>query len=89
MSDFLQGTYANGGTHLLPPVATAIYYGEPTPPGVPGVPATTTTFGVNSGNTKMSIEAVSAGAVIGKAGANVKQISRLTGESTYYFFMSS
>jgi len=76
-----QGAYANGGaTHLLPPVATAIYYGEPTPPGVPGVPATAAAFGLNNGNTKMSIEAVLAGAIIGKAGANVKQISRLTGE---------
>lgn len=82
----LQGAYVNGaGTHLLPPVATAIYYGEPTPPGVPGVPATAAAFGLNSGNTKMSIEAVLAGAIIGKAGANVKQISRLTGELTYQF----
>lgn len=74
-----QGAYSNGGaTHLLPPVATAIYYGEPTPPGVPGVPAPAAAFGLN--NTKMSIEAVLAGAIIGKGGANVKQISRLTGE---------
>ena len=74
-----QGAYANGGgTHLLPPVANAIYYGEPTPPGVP---ATTSAYGLNNGgNTKMSIEAVLAGAIIGKAGANVKQISRLTGK---------
>lgn len=54
---------------------------------MPGVPITTT-FGLNSGNTKMSIEAVLAGAIIGKAGANVKQISRLTGESTYYFIQN-
>ncbi|XP_024396650.1 zinc finger CCCH domain-containing protein 14 isoform X2 [Physcomitrium patens] len=77
LSYMQEAAYANGGTHLLPPVATAIYYGEPTPPGV--MPATAAGFGLNSGNLKMSIEAVLAGAIIGKAGANVKQISRLTG----------
>ncbi|CAM6030336.1 unnamed protein product [Sphagnum balticum] len=61
------------GTLMTSPVASAIYYGEPTPPGV-----TATTFGATS-NTKIGIEAVFAGAIIGKAGANVKQISRLTG----------
>ncbi|KAG0567054.1 hypothetical protein KC19_7G106800 [Ceratodon purpureus] len=75
-----QGAYANGGaTQLLPPVANAIYYGEPTPPGVPAT-AAAAAYGLNNGaNTKISIEAVLAGAIIGKAGANVKQISRLTG----------
>ncbi len=58
---------------MTSPVASAIYYGEPTPPGV-----TATTFGGTT-NTKIGIEAVFAGAIIGKAGANVKQISRLTG----------
>lgn len=58
-------------------MASAIYYGEPTPPGVA---ASAATFGVlSSTSTKMCIDAVLAGAIIGKAGANVKQISRLTG----------
>ncbi|XP_024527485.1 zinc finger CCCH domain-containing protein 14 [Selaginella moellendorffii] len=56
------------------PVATSVYYGEPTPPGVPAA----TTFGSIS-VTRMSIEAAYAGAIIGKAGANVKQISKVTG----------
>lgn len=42
--------------------------------------ASAATFGVlSSTSTKMCIDAVLAGAIIGKAGANVKQISRLTG----------
>lgn len=48
------------------------------------MPATAAGFGLNSGNLKMSIEAVLAGAIIGKAGANVKQISRLTGDTHLY-----
>ncbi|CAM6093159.1 unnamed protein product [Calypogeia fissa] len=73
------GTYANGHIGIAPPsyisptVASALYYGEPTPPGV-----TASGFGATS-TTKISIEAVFAGAIIGKAGSNVKQISRLTG----------
>ncbi|KAL2653782.1 hypothetical protein R1flu_021910 [Riccia fluitans] len=54
-------------------VASAVYYGEPTPPGV-----TATGFGATT-TTKISIEAALAGAIIGKAGSNVKQISRMTG----------
>ncbi|KAG6549827.1 hypothetical protein Mapa_008808 [Marchantia paleacea] len=65
------GLYANG--HPSTAVASAIFYGEPTPPGV-----TATGFGSTS-TTKISIEAAFAGAIIGKAGSNVKQISRLTG----------
>ncbi|OAE35326.1 hypothetical protein AXG93_4491s1060 [Marchantia polymorpha subsp. ruderalis] len=100
--DYLQagaaaaGLYANG--HPSTAVASALFYGEPTPPGVtakdrvdesnqwvmhhmtkptpPGV--TATGFGATS-TTKISIEAAFAGAIIGKAGSNVKQISRLTG----------
>ncbi|CAM6029334.1 unnamed protein product [Sphagnum balticum] len=68
--------YANGAGTLMmtTPVPSALYYGEPTPPGV-----TATTNFCPTSNTKMGIEAVFAGAIIGKAGANVKQISRLTG----------
>ncbi|BBM97126.1 protein MpC3H2 [Marchantia polymorpha subsp. ruderalis] len=75
--DYLQagaaaaGLYANG--HPSTAVASALFYGEPTPPGV-----TATGFGATS-TTKISIEAAFAGAIIGKAGSNVKQISRLTG----------
>ncbi|KAH9543594.1 hypothetical protein CY35_13G073700 [Sphagnum magellanicum] len=68
--------YANGAGTLMmtTPVPSTLYYEEPTPPGV----TATTNFCATS-NTKMGIEAVFAGAIIGKAGANVKQISRLTG----------
>jgi len=59
---------------MTTPVPSTLYYEEPTPPGV----TATTNFCATS-NTKMGIEAVFAGAIIGKAGANVKQISRLTG----------
>ncbi|KAJ7557536.1 hypothetical protein O6H91_05G131100 [Diphasiastrum complanatum] len=48
---------------------------EPTPPGI--VPAAAS-FGASS-TAKISIEASVAGIVIGKAGVNAKQISRLTG----------
>lgn len=67
------GIYSNG-VPAYNPVSTSVYYGEPTPPGV----SATCCFGATS-TTKMSIEAVFAGAIIGKAGSNVKQISRLTG----------
>ncbi|KAJ7552140.1 hypothetical protein O6H91_06G043800 [Diphasiastrum complanatum] len=55
-------------------VATTIYFGEPVPPGVTAA----ITIGTIS-LTKMAINANYAGAVIGKAGANVKQISKETG----------
>ncbi|KAL3685776.1 hypothetical protein R1sor_003798 [Riccia sorocarpa] len=74
--DFSQvGAAANfyGNGYPSPAVASAIFYGEPTPPGV-----TATGFGATT-TTKISIEAALAGAIIGKAGSNVKQISRLTG----------
>lgn len=80
MAGTLASTYTNGHavgivppSYISPTVASALYYGEPTPPGV-----TAAGFGATS-TTKISIEAVFAGAIIGKAGANVKQISRLTG----------
>ncbi|KAJ7513526.1 hypothetical protein O6H91_23G003200 [Diphasiastrum complanatum] len=68
--------HANTSTSFAnqPMGTTTIYYGEPSPPGV----TATVMIGATS-FTKLAIDAAYVGAVIGKAGSNIKQINKATG----------